>query len=753
MLSILRIKFLQGVFFILFTGGFSLSGCGLLDKGVDNKEQSSNDEFVWLEQIESPESLAWVESENKKSMDWFQKDKNFLNLKKESKKILESDDRIVRPLVFGDFVYNFWKDAKNTKGILRRMPKSQFLKKSKKWEIVLDIDKLAKAEKKSWVYKGFTTESPESQKAMITLSNGGTDASEHREFDLQTKRFVTGGFFIPEGKSYVTWQDPDHLLVATNFGEGTLTTSGYPRLVKRLKRGQKLSEAELVYEGQKKSTMVYAFTIEDIITKDKAHKKAEEKTAAEISTTGKSDKASGVTRTLKIGGQNFNTQSLSFVVEDFDFYNDSLFYLAENNKTVRIQKPDHFKVMAYFDESFLMSPRKADKLLGQKVKPGQLLKMNFDFKSGKLKSFDLVWDNSDKKNIQSVDVTANHIVLNILENVKAKIYHAPKNDFKKFKTLSSSDFIGVESVVNSTIYSDQIFYTQESFLKPPTLLAQDLKGQKQITLQSKKSEFNSKNLVEEQIWAKSKDGTQVPYFVIRNKNIKYDGSNKTLLYGYGGFEVSLDPYYAASAGKLWLERGGVYVIANIRGGGEFGPEWHQAALKTNRHKAFEDFIAVAEDLIVKKITKSEMLAIQGGSNGGLLVGTVMTMRPDLFRAVVCLVPLLDMLKFDKLLAGASWMGEYGDPSKAKERSYLSTYSPYQNVKEGVKYPSLLLYTSTKDDRVHPGHARKMAALMKKYGYDVLYFENTEGGHAGSTNFEQRSKMEAMIYNFLHRTLN
>lgn len=709
------------------------SGCSVLGINTKDKakamENEKADEFVWLEEIESKKSLDWVEAENQKSMAWFEKDKNFSQLKNQSKKILESEDRIVRPTVFGDYVYNFWKDAKNTRGVLRRMTKDAFVKKSKRWEIVLDIDQLAKTEKQNWVYKNFIPDSPESQRAMMMLSNGGTDASVYREFDLKNKKFVVGGFNIPEGKSYVSWQDQDHLLVATHFGDGTLTTSGYPRFVKRLKRGEKLTEAELVFEGQKKSTMIYAFSIEDDIA----------------------DSTSALGQERDFGKSKY--QSLSFIVEDYDFYSDGLYFVNKNKQTVKLKKPDHFKVMNYFNESFLMTPRKPDKILGKSVKPGQLLKMNYDLAKGELESFELVWDNDTKKSVQSVDVTKDYVVLNVLENVKAKVYYAPKNDLKIFKTLSAADFIGVESTVSSSIFSNQLFYTQESFLTPTSLLAQDLENQKRILVQSKKAEFKSQNLVEEQLWAKSKDGTLIPYFVIRDKNLKYNGKNKTLQYGYGGFEVSIDPSYIASAGKLWLEKGGVYVVANIRGGGEFGPDWHQAALKTNRHKAFEDFIAVAEDLIAKKITSSDHLAIQGGSNGGLLVGTVMTMRPDLFKAVVCIVPLLDMLKYSQLLAGASWMGEYGDPSVPKEREYIKTYSPYQNVKEGIKYPSLLLYTSTKDDRVHPGHARKMAALMQKHNYDVLYFENTEGGHAGSTNFEQRSKMEAMIFNFLDRTLN
>ncbi len=732
---------------LLFFGILFLASCGLTSvkqnsKSSGPKGNASKDEFLWLEDIESTESLDWVKAQNNSTMNWFEKDKNFSTLRAEAKKILDSEDRIIRPILFGDYVYNFWKDAKNTRGLLRRMPQTAFLKKLKKWETVLDIDQLASLEKQNWVYKGFMTDSPETEKAMITLSVGGTDASVHREFDLKTKSFVKSGFYIPEGKSYLAWLGPNKLLVATNFGKDSMTTAGYPRMVKILSRGQKLSEAKLVFEGQKKSSMVFPFNIEDTLNPTDLSKASE----------ALKDGSLGAVRSFTNADGLQKYQSLAFIVESYDFFNDALYFINDKFETVRLIKPKHFKIMSYFNESFLMSPRKPDVMLGRKVNPGQLLKVEYNFLTGEPKSLALLWDEGDQKNVQSVELTKNFVLLNVLDQVKPKIYFAAKTDLTIFKNLGSKSYVGAESSTSSSIFSDQIYKTQESFLTPTTLIHQDLKTLRSTNVQAKKSEFDAKNLVEEQLWATSKDGTKIPYFVIRPKNIKFDGSNKTLLYGYGGFEVSIDPHYAASAGKLWLERGGIFVFANIRGGGEFGPNWHQAALKTKRHKAFEDFIAVAEDLIAKKITMNTKLAIEGGSNGGLLVGTVMTMRPDLFRAVVCLVPLLDMLKYDQLLAGASWIGEYGDPAIAKERDFLSTYSPYQNVKQGVKYPSILLYTSTKDDRVHPGHARKMAALMKKYDYDVLYFENTEGGHAGSTNSEQKAKMEAMIYNFLHRTL-
>ncbi|WP_236551349.1 prolyl oligopeptidase family serine peptidase [Billgrantia tianxiuensis] len=298
--------------------------------------------------------------------------------------------------------------------------------------------------------------------------------------------------------------------------------------------------------------------------------------------------------------------------------------------------------------------------------------------------------------------------------------------------------------------SDEVFVIVSDYLTPTTLLHGRV-GEALETLKQAPALFDAEGLEVTQHFATSRDGTPIPYFQVAERDLEPSGDHPTLLYGYGGFEVPLLPGYSPGVGRAWLSQGGVYVVANIRGGGEYGPRWHQAALREKRHKAFEDFAAVAEHLIERGVTSPQRLGIQGGSNGGLLVGNMLTRYPQLLGAVVCQVPLLDMRRYHLLLAGASWMAEYGDP-ESDDWSFLSDFSPYHNLDPEAQYPPILLMTSTRDDRVHPGHARKMMARMVEQGHRALYYENVEGGHGGAADNRQRAHMQALAFTFLSQTL-
>lgn len=691
---------------ILFFFGFIYVGCAMVQK----------DTFVWLEDIESKKSLDWVDKQNLISENWFKSKSDYLEKKSHALKILESKDRILNITVYDQkYVYNFWKDEINVKGILRRSNYKKFISGKPNWETILDIDQLSKVENENWVFKGQTVLESSNDKSLIYLSRGGKDASVVREFDLIKKTFVKDGFFIPEAKTNVSWVNENNILVGTDFGPGSMTKSGYPRVVKILSRGQKISEAKVLFEGNDTDMAIHTYS-----------------------------------KKLNDGS------IMNLISRSLDFYTSEQYFLNSNLKLIKLSIPNSFDVMNLVEKKYLAKARKDIAVKGLEIKSGSLVSFAFDQKTGNILNLKIIFKPTENQSLNSIHVTKNYVILNTLEDVKSKLYYAKinhnDNELLDLKPLFK-DSINTYNVEASSSDFDDIFYVSEGFLHPSKLNWLNLDSMNNKVVQSKKRNFDSSTLEVHQEWALSSDGTRIPYFIVHKKNLKKNGSNKTLLYGYGGFEVSLEPHYLNSIGKLWLEDGGVYVLANIRGGGEFGPRWHQAALKENRHKAFEDFIAVAEDLVERKITSPKKLAIQGGSNGGLLVGSVMVKRPELFGAVVCLVPLLDMLNYHKLLAGASWIAEYGNPDNSKERKYLQTYSPYQNLDLKQKYPPIFLYTSTKDDRVHPGHARKMAAKLMSLNADILYFENMEGGHAGSTNFEQQSRLQAMIYTFLDSKLD
>jgi prolyl oligopeptidase len=668
------------------------------------------DPYLWLEDVTGDKALNWVKERNAKTQGEFESKPEFNKLKDDLLEILNSKERIPFVTKYGEHYYNFWKDEKNERGVWRRTTLEEYRKAEPKWEVVLDLDAVATTEKENWVWSGVQLLRPGYKRALINLSRGGADATVTREFDMETKSFVKDGFYRPEAKGSLGWIDENTVFVSTDFGDGSMTTSGYPRLAKRWKRGTPIEKAELIYEG----------------------------VPTDMSVSAIHDDTPGFER--------------NFVSRNLAFYNDELYWLNPEGKLVKIDAPNTANKNV-IREYLLLELRDAWEVDGNKYAAGSLLVIKFDdFIAGKRK-FDVAFEPSENTSLASYGATKDHFYINVLEDVKNRIYVlTPTPEGWKREPLTGAPQFGTVSV--SAVDSDEsndYFLTVTDYITPTTLMIGSI-GKAPEKLKQLPAYFDASDLQITQNFATSDDGTKVPYFMVAKKNIKLDGSNPTLLYGYGGFEISLTPNYSGSVGRAWLTQGGVYVVANIRGGGEYGPRWHQAALKANRLRAYEDFAAVAKDLVSRGVTKPERLGIQGGSNGGLLVGNMFTLYPNLFSAAVCQVPLLDMKRFHLLLAGASWMAEYGNPDKDGEWDFIKTYSPYQNVQANTKYPTVLFTTSTRDDRVHPGHARKMMARMEEQGHAVKYYENIEGGHGGSANNKQAAYMQALAYSFLKQQL-
>jgi prolyl oligopeptidase len=675
----------------------------------DQAPVPAEDNQLWLEEVASERALGWVAERNADSERELTLDPRYCALRARLKTILDAKERIPYVDKHGDFFYNFWRDAEHERGIWRRTTLEEYRKPEPAWETVLDLDALARLENENWVWAGADWLKPRGERCLVSLSRGGGDAHVVREFDPTTLRFVEDGFTLPEAKTSIAWIDRDTLFVATDFGPGALTSSGYPRIVREWKRGTPLAQATLVYEAEPDDLSASAW---HDFTPGHEH---------------------------------------DFVLRQIGFYSSELF-LRRDGKLLKVPKPDDANAFTVRDQ--VVIELRSDWTVGATTWPqGALLAMDFErFMAGE-QDFEALFLPSPTTSLDGLAATRGAILLTVLDNVKNRIVELRREAghergawVRRDVDAPAMGALGVSAV--DEIESDQYFLTVTDFLTPSSLYLCEAGSDARLPLKSMPAFFDASPYVVEQFAARSQDGTMVPYFVVRRRDAPLDGSNPTLLYGYGGFEVSLKPYYSGITGAAWLEQGGVHVLANIRGGGEFGPRWHQAALLDKRQRAFDDFIAVAEDLAERGITTPRHLGIMGGSNGGLLVGAVLTQRPELFGAVVCQVPLLDMRRYHQLLAGASWMGEYGDPDDPAQWDFIRKYSPYQNVFPGMAYPRVLFTTSTRDDRVHPGHARKMAARMMEQGHDVLYWENTEGGHAGAANNEQIATMWALSYAFL-----
>ncbi len=675
-------------------------------------ESQQADAYQWLEGVEDAKALEWVKAENAKTEAELTTTPEFKKLEGDIRAILDSDAKIPGVEKIGDYYYNFWKDKQHERGLWRRTTLEEYRKPNPQWETVIDLDALNKAENAKWVWHGADCFKPEYKRCLIALSPGGSDADVTREFDLTTKEWVKDGFQRKEAKGGLGWIDQDTVYVFTDFGPGSMTSSGYPRIVKEWKRGTPIESAKVVYEGKPEDMYIAAFH----------------------------DNTPGYER--------------DYVSRTIAFYNDELYVRGKDGKLTKIDVPN--SVNKGVRKDWLMLELREPWTVGGKTyKAGSLLATKLDgFMAGK-RDFDVLFEPTDTTSLAGYTWTKTQVVLNVLDNVKNKLFllkHGEGGWKSEPLEVGSLEYgtVGVGAVDSDE--SDEVWMTVTDFLTPTTLMLVNPGVANGIEkLKSMPVFFDASKDAIEQHFATSKDGTKVPYFIIHPKEMKLDGANPTLLYGYGGFEISLTPTYSGGIGKGWLEKGGVYVLANIRGGGEYGPRWHQAALKAKRHKAYEDFAAVAQDLVARKITSPKRLGIQGGSNGGLLMGNMLTQYPQLFGAVVVQVPLLDMKRYSHLLAGASWMAEYGDPDTA-DWDFIKTFSPYHLFDPAKTYPPTIFMTSTKDDRVHPGHARKMMAKMQAAGKDVRYYENIEGGHGGAANNAQQAHMNALAYTFLWKEL-
>ena len=685
---------------------------GLIAAGAAHAQEPAvaNDPYQWLEDVTGDKPLDWVRAQNAKTDAALASTPEFKAMEAGIREVLDSDAKIPGVQKIGDWYYNFWKDRNHERGIWRRTTLEEYRKANPAWETIIDLDALNKAEGENWVWHGADCLRPEYNRCLVALSRGGADADVTREFDVASRSWVEGGFFRPEAKGALGWIDRDTVYVYTDFGAGTMTESGYPRVVKRWKRGTPLESAQVVYEGKADDMYIAAYH----------------------------DDTPGFER--------------DFVSRTLAFYNDELYLVGKDGKLAKVDAPN--SASKGVKRQWLTLELREPWTVGGKTYPaGSLLATDFDgFMAGK-REFDVLFEPNDSTSLASYSWTKSHLVLNVLDDVKNRlsVLTPTAQGWKRGEFVGAPAFgtLGVSAVDDDE--SDAVWLTATDYLTPTTLSLAQL-GKAPEQLKAMPSFFDGSNDVIEQHFATSKDGTRVPYFLVRPKGLKADGSNPTLLYGYGGFEIALTPGYSGGLGRSWLDRGGVYAVANIRGGGEYGPRWHQAALKANRHKAYEDFAAVAQDLIDRRITSPRHLGVQGGSNGGLLTGNMLTQYPELFGAVVVQVPLLDMKRYNKLLAGASWMAEYGNPDTA-DWEFIRTFSPYHLFDPGKSYPPVIFTTSTRDDRVHPGHARKMAAKMIEAGKDVTYYENIEGGHGGAANNAQAAHMAALAYSFLWQRLS
>lgn len=688
-----------------------LAVAGVMSAPVHAAEADvSNDPYAWLEDVEGQKQLDWVKSVNARAEAEIAATPAFRQLEADIRAILDSDAKIPGVQKIGDFYYNFWKDKQHERGLWRRTTLAEYRKAQPQWETVLDLDALNKAEGKNWVWHGADCRKPDYTRCLIALSRGGADADETREFDLVNKKFLTDGFYRPEAKGALGWKDADTVYVYTDFGAGSLTSSGYPRIVKEWKRGTPLDSAKVVYEGKPDDMYIAAYH----------------------------DDTPGFQR--------------DFVSRTLAFYNDELYLRRADGTLAKIDAPNSAN-KGVFREWLTLELREPWTVGGTTYAAGSLLAAKFDDFMAGTRTFDVLFEPTMTTSLAGMSVTKNHVVLNVLDDVKNRlsVLTPSATGWKRSEFVGAPGFGTISVSAVDADSSDAVWMTVTDYLTPTTLSLVEL-GKQPEQLKSMPAFFDASGKKIEQHFATSKDGTKIPYFLVRPEGLKYDGSTPTLLYGYGGFEISMTPGYSGGVGKGWLEKGGVYAVANIRGGGEYGPRWHQAALKANRHKAYEDFAAVAQDLIARKITSPKHLGIQGGSNGGLLTGNMLTQYPELFGAVVVQVPLLDMKRYSHLLAGASWMAEYGNPDTA-DWEFIKTFSPYHLFDAKKDYPPTLFMTSTRDDRVHPGHARKMAAMMLDAGKDVRYYENIEGGHGGAANNAQAAHMSALAYTFLWQQLS
>jgi len=676
---------------------------------TDTLPNPDHDEFLWLEDIYGEAQLDWVAEQNARTSAMLEGD-DFAGTQAKILEVLDSTDRIPGVAKHGDFFYNFWRDADHPRGLWRRTTLASYRTATPEWDVILDIDALGKAEGTDWVFAGALVRFPDATRALLRLSPDGGDAVTIREFDIEARAFVDDGFVVPTAKTSISWIDADTVFVSSDFGPGTLTTSSYPRQVKRWRRGEVLSDAELVFEIPETHMIVGA---------DHDH---------------------------TVGFE------LDVVVDVVDFFHRTT-YLLRDGERVLIDVPDDAG-LDFWREWLLIQPRSDWRVNGETSPAGTLLAANLDAYLAGDRALTTLFLPDAQTSLDGWSATEHHLLLTIMKDVATTVtVLTPGEGGWTSEPLAGAPELHTVSVSPvDPDGGDDFWLSTTGFLTPSSLSLGTVGGEVEL-LKSSPAFFDADGYVVEQHFVTSKDGTRVPYFQVSPKDLVLDGHTPTLLYGYGGFEIALKPTYNGAIGRAWLDRGGVYVVANIRGGGEYGPTWHTSALHANRHRAYEDFAAVAQDLIARGVTSPAHLGCEGGSNGGLLVGNMLTHYPELFGAIVCEVPLLDMGRYTKLSAGYSWIAEYGDPDLLEQWAYVKTFSPYHNLKEGVTYPPVLFYTATSDDRVGPVQARKMAARMQAMGIpEVWFYENREGGHGAAADNRQSAHMRAAAWEFLWKHL-
>jgi prolyl oligopeptidase len=661
------------------------------------------DPYLWLEDIDGDDALDWVRQHNDPTLDELCTDR-FEEFRAQALDVLDTDARIPYVVRRGEFLYNFWRDAEHPRGLWRRTTLEQYRTDSPDWDVLIDVDELAADEDENWVWAGANVIEPDFSLALISLSRGGADAAVEREFDMKTRQFVGDGFALPEAKSRIDWEDDDTVLVGTDFGEGSMTDSGYPRIVKRWRRGDALSDAETLFSG----------------------------THVDVSVGASVDRTPGFERTI--------------VRRSIDFYNTDVYELRDG-EFIRIDAPPDATVSIH-REWLLIELRHDWCTAAAEYRAGSLLAADYDEFLAGTAQLHVVFEPDDHTCLHHYAWTRDRLVLVTLADVASRVEIVTPGDWPR-EPVTGLPEAASTVIVAADDLGDEIFLDSSGFDSPSRLLHGRAGGPLE-QIKSAPEFFDAEDLTVAQHFATSEDGTKIPYFVVAHRDA--DGPGPTLLGGYGGFEVARTPGYEGVLGRLWLARGGTYVLANIRGGGEYGPTWHTQAMREGRHKVAEDFASVAADLVERGVTTVAQLGAAGGSNGGLLMGIMLTHYPDLFGALVCSVPLLDMHRFHLLLAGASWVAEYGNPDEPADWEFIEKYSPYHHVSADQHYPPILITTSTRDDRVHPGHARKMAARLLQQGHDLLYYENIEGGHGGAADNAQRADVLALEFSFLWQQL-
>jgi len=678
-------------------------------------QKVSEDPYIWLEEKDSPRAMAWVEAHNAKTAASLEADPRYKPFYDEALALATAEDRIPMPAFRNGGIFNFWQDAAHLRGLWRRTTLNDYRGKEPHWRTVLDVDALGRAEGKSWVWKGANCLQPDERLCLVSLSDGGEDAVEAREFDLASNSFVSAGFLLPRSQLSFDWEDADHLLVSTDWTGQDLTESGYPYIVRRVTRGQPLAAARELFRGYKSDVGAFPSVLHD-------------------------------------GAGN----SLSLILRAKDFFHTETFVL-NGNTADKLLIPEKASVSALVAGRAIVSLDEDWTVAGTTYRAGSVVALNL----AALKrdpahlAPTLVWAPGPRDALDGISTTRDRLLLSTLHNVSGRVLSfAPLADGTwGFSPIALPENLAV-GVAAADDRSDAMFLTAEGFLTPSTLYFADAaSGKAPAAVKRLPAKFDASNDVVEQFEARSSDGTMIPYFVVHRKDLKRDGSTPTLMTAYGGFQVSQTPYYSGTIGRLWLERGGAYVLANIRGGGEFGPAWHEAGLGTKRQIIYDDFAAVAKDLEARGISSPRRLGIYGGSNGGLLMGVEMVQHPELYNAITIQVPLLDMIRIAKIARGASWQGEYGDVNADPAvRAFWEKTSPYQNLKRGAKYPEPYIFTTTKDDRTGPQHARKFAARMEEYGLPFLYYENTEGGHGSGADARQSAVMTAQMMVYFSRKL-